>query len=405
LKTARATISFATGTTLAMNSDLGELALINDNDFFRCWQDGRALHFGLKRDWVLQSIGHLEQQISALNLADLNLEKVAFFCGGLRDLDLSGAWLLYRTAEHLKAQGMTAEFSGFKAEHFKFIEQVLDIESVPHETITAPSWHTRITTHANATINGLTNSFAQRMTFSGAMLKEFYGILANPRRLRWIATVRHISEAGVNALPVVLMMSFLIAVVLAFQGQNQLAQFGAQIYTVDLVSISVLREMGVLLTAILVAGRSGSAFAAEIGVMQLNDEIDAMNTMGIRPLEVLVIPRVLALAISLPLLTFLADIAGLLGTVTVTTSLLNIPVNLVVERFLSLDIGTHFMVGMIKAPFFAVAIALIACFRGFYVKKSADAVGLNTTRAVVESIFMVIVVDAIFSVIFVKLDW
>ena len=200
-------------------------------------------------------------------------------------------------------------------------------------------------------------------------------------------------------------MAFLIAVVLAFQGQNQLSRFGAEIFTIDLVAISVLREMGVLLTAIMIAGRSGSAFAAEIGVMQLNEEVDAMTTMGIRPFEVLVIPRVLALLISLPLLSFIADIAGLLGTLAVATSLLDIPFNLVIERFLSLEISSHFMVGMIKAPFFAIAIALTACYRGFYVSKSADAVGRNTTRAVVESIFMIIMVDAIFSVIFAQLNW
>ncbi|MFT5693216.1 MAG: phospholipid/cholesterol/gamma-HCH transport system permease protein [Oceanicoccus sp.] len=388
-----------------MNQDLGELALISDNDFFRCWKDGRALHFGLKRDWVLQSIGHLEQQIAALSLGDLQLDNVAFFCGGLRNLDLSGAWLLYRTAEQLKANGMAAEFSGFKAEHFKFIEQVLDIESQSHEKVPPTSWRTRFVARATSALDAIANGLAERLSFVKAVLRELKVLVLNPRRLRWIATVRHINEAGVNALPVVLMMSFLIALVLAFQGQNQLARFGAQIYTVDLVSISVLREMGVLLTAILVSGRSGSAFAAEIGVMHLNDEIDAMTTMGIRPLEVLLIPRLLALMLSLPLLTFLADIAGLLGTLAVTTSLLDMPVSLVIDRFLDLDIGNHFLVGMIKAPFFAVAIAMIACFRGFYVEKSANAVGLNTTRAVVESIFMVIVLDAIFSIIFVKLDW
>ena len=200
-------------------------------------------------------------------------------------------------------------------------------------------------------------------------------------------------------------MAFLIAVVLAFQGQNQLAKFGAQIFTIDLVATSVLWEMGVLRTAIMIAGRSGSAFAAEIGVMKLNEEIDAMNTMGIKPLEVLVIPRLTALLISVPLLTFLADIVGLLGTLVVATSLLDIPASMVIERLLAISIGNHFLIGMIKAPFFALAIALTACYKGFYVNKSAVAVGQNTTSAVVESIFLIIAVDAVFSVIFASLNW
>ncbi|WP_019530819.1 MlaE family ABC transporter permease [Dasania marina] len=382
-----------------------QLSIICDRDDFRCWQDGQTLNIGLKRDWVLSEVGRLERELAELAIASRPINKVAIFCGGLRNLDLSGAMLLYRSAEQLKILGMDADFSGFKAEHFKFIKQVLTVNDQP--VITAPrySLYQRSLQKSTALIQSLSSSLKQRQQFMHTLCQELLRTLQQPRRLRWIATTRHIEEAGVNALPVVVMMAFLIAVVLAFQGQNQLSRFGAEIFTIDLVAISVLREMGVLLTAIMIAGRSGSAFAAEIGVMQLNEEVDAMTTMGIRPFEVLVIPRVLALLISLPLLSFIADIAGLLGTLAVATSLLDIPFNLVIERFLSLQISSHFMVGMIKAPFFAIAIALTACYRGFYVSKSADAVGRNTTRAVVESIFMIIMVDAIFSVIFAQLNW
>ncbi|MCZ0867455.1 ABC transporter permease [Dasania sp. GY-20] len=382
-----------------------QLRMICDTDFFRCWQDGENLNIGLKRDWVLSEVGRLEQELAQLNISQRSLNSVAFFCGGLRNLDLSGAMLLYRTAENLKAQGMAADFSGFKAEHFKFIKQVLHIESQPALPTSGDSFYQRLVKKTERLLLKLNNSFNQRLQFISTLCAESFATLKQPSRLRWIATTRHIEEAGVNALPVVIMMAFLIAVVLAFQGQNQLSRFGAQIFTIDLVAISVLREMGVLLTAIMIAGRSGSAFAAEIGVMQLNEEVDAMTTMGIRPFEVLVIPRLLALLISVPLLSFIADIAGLLGTLAVATSLLDIPFNLVIERFLSLQISTHFLVGMIKAPFFALVIALTACYRGFYVSKSADAVGRNTTRAVVESIFLIIMVDAVFSVIFAQLNW
>ncbi|WP_339671967.1 ABC transporter permease [Dasania marina] len=388
-----------------MVEETEQLSMICDRDDFRCWQDAQTLNIGLKRDWVLSEVGRLERELAELAIANRPVNKVAIFCGGLRNLDLSGAMLLYRSAEQLKTLGMAADFSGFKAEHFKFIKQVLTVNDQP--VITAPrySFYQRSLQKSTALIQSLSSSLKQRQQFMHTLCQELLRTLQQPRRLRWIATTRHIEEAGVNALPVVVMMAFLIAVVLAFQGQNQLSRFGAEIFTIDLVAISVLREMGVLLTAIMIAGRSGSAFAAEIGVMQLNEEVDAMTTMGIRPFEVLVIPRVLALLISLPLLSFIADIAGLLGTLAVATSLLDIPFNLVIERFLSLEISSHFMVGMIKAPFFAIAIALTACYRGFYVSKSADAVGRNTTRAVVESIFMIIMVDAIFSVIFAQLNW
>lgn len=376
-----------------------------ETDYVRIWLEGSVLRFGLKNAWTLYSLEQLEDQVNELQLRKFPVEEVEFHCGGLTDFDLSGAWLLYRTAERLRATGMTTKFSGFKQEHFKFIEQVMQIESQGHEHIAPQSRLEKLESWVAQMLDNFSTGLSQRLEFGSSLLRGIVSILRTPRRMRWIATMRHIQEAGVNALPVVLMMSFLVAVVLAFQGKNQLAQFGAQIYTVDLVSISVLREMGILLTAILVAGRSGSAYAAEIGVMQLNEEINAMETMGIRPMEVLVIPRVLALVITLPLLGFLADIAGLLGTLVVVTGMLDIPANLAVERFLSLDVATHFKVGLIKAPFFALVIALIACYRGMYVSKSADAVGRNTTSAVVESIFLVIVVDAIFSIIFTELGW
>ena len=237
------------------------------------------------------------------------------------------------------------------------------------------------------------------------MTAGLFASLLNPRRIRWVATFRHIQDAGVNALAIVMLMAFLVSIVLAFQSQDQLVQFGAQIFTVDLVSISVLREMGGLLTAILVAGRSGSAFAAEIGVMQLNEEISAMRTMGIDPFQALVLPRMAALVICLPLLTFVADLSGLLGMLFITTGMLDIPANLVIERFLSLDPMLHFRIGLIKAPFFALVIGAIGTYRGYYVQHSADAVGRNTTNAVVESIFMVIALDALFSILFTELGW
>jgi phospholipid/cholesterol/gamma-HCH transport system permease protein len=196
------------------------------------------------------------------------------------------------------------------------------------------------------------------------------------------------------------MISLLVGVVLAFQGADQLRRFGAQVFTINMVGISVLREMGILLTAIVVAGRSGSAFTAEIGAMQVNEEVDALRVTGLDPMEVLVVPRVLALMIALPLLTFFADIMGLLGGGLMSLVLLDISFGQY-WRILNTAVSLNtFLVGIVKAPVFALLIALVGCFEGLRVSGSAESVGLLTTRSVVEGIFLVIIFDAFFSVLF-----
>ena len=207
-------------------------------------------------------------------------------------------------------------------------------------------------------------------------------------------------EAGLNAIPIVGLMSFLIGIVLAFQGASQLQRFGAEVFVVNLVAISVLREIGVLMTAIIVAGRSGSAFTAQIGSMKVNEEVDAMRALGLDPIEVLILPRLLALMITLPLLTFIADLLGLLGGGLMAWIVLGISPGTFIER-LNDAIGMWtFWVGMIKAPVFAATIALIGCYEGLQVGGSAESVGQRTTRAVVEAIFLVIVIDAVFSIFY-----
>ncbi len=366
---------------------------------------GDTGNFAMKGDWSILNLSQLESQVDALDLARSGTVAVDFQCGGLEQFDLSGAWLLYRTAERLRDKGLDTRFEGFRAEHLQFIEDVLNIEksrpsSRPIRTIPKAIWD--ISTSAIRTFSRETHN---RGLWFMAIGRGIISIVLNPRKFRWIATARHIQDAGISALGIVALMAFLVALVLGFQGRAQLAQLGAQIFTIDLVAISVLREMGGLLTAVLVAGRSGSAYAAEIGVMQLNEEVSAMETMGINPYETLIIPRMIALLICLPLLTFVADVAGLLGTLMMATTMLDLPASLAIDRFLSLDPFNHFRAGMIKAPFFALVIGMIGTYRGFFVERSADAVGRNTTAAVVESIFMVIAVDAMFSMLFTEIGW
>ena len=241
--------------------------------------------------------------------------------------------------------------------------------------------------------------------FSGAS-PRFSGRASRVRgSLRLPSIARHVHETGVSAIPIVSLIAFLISVVVAYLGAQQLARFGATIFVVDLVTIAVLREMGVLLTAIIVAGRSGSAFAAEIGVMQLNEEIDALRAMGMNPIELLVVPRVIGLVIALPCLTVIADAMGLAGGGLLSLVQLHIPPAQFTIRMREALSSTTFWAGMVKAPVFALLIGMVGAYRGMQVRDSARELGRLTTMAVVQSIFLVILADAFFAVLFEQIDF
>jgi len=243
------------------------------------------------------------------------------------------------------------------------------------------------------------------LDFLGRIATVIGQAFRRPRAWRVSSLARHIYETGVTAVPIVALIAFLISVIVAYIGAQQLSRFGADIFVVDLVTIAVLREMGVLLTAIIVAGRSGSAFAAEIGVMQLNEETDALRAMGMNPIEMLVVPRVLALIIALPLLTVIADGMGLAGGGLLSLIDLNIPLPQFTARLRESLSATTFWAGLIKAPVFAALIAMVGTYRGMQVRDSARELGRLTTAAVVQSIFMVILADALFAVLYQKIDF
>jgi len=238
------------------------------------------------------------------------------------------------------------------------------------------------------------------VAFIGLVTIALMRTVFQPRRMRWTALVSHIERTGLDAMPIVGLLGFLIGVVLAYQGADQLRQFGAEIFTVNLVGVGVLREMGIPLTAIIVAGRSGSAFTAEIGSMTLNEEVDAIRTLGLDPVDMLVMPRMLALMITLPLLTFFADMMGIFGGAVMALLALDISFSQYFRQLGTAITLTTFLVGMVKAPIFAAMIAVIGCFQGLRVGRSAAAVGRATTASVVEGVFVVILLDALFSVLF-----
>lgn len=246
--------------------------------------------------------------------------------------------------------------------------------------------------------------FWQLSGFIGLVLQSLVKILFCPSRWRITALVNQIHQTGLNAVPIVALLTFLVGAVVAFLGATVLGEFGAEIYTVDLVAYAFLREFGVILAAILMAGRTASAFTAQIGAMKANEELDALRTLGLDPVELLVLPRVLALLVTLPLLTFVAMMSGLVGGGMVSLFSLEIPLGQYLGILAEVPLN-HYLVGLAKAPIFAFVVAVIGCREGFSVSGSAESVGQHTTSSVVQSIFMVILLDAVAALFFMEMDW
>lgn len=249
------------------------------------------------------------------------------------------------------------------------------------------------------------NHILEMIGFLGIALLALFRLIIHPGRLRLTALVATIEKTGFDAIPIVALLTFLIGAVVAFLGATVLVDFGASVFTIDLIAYSFLREFGVLLTAVLVAGRTASAYAAQIGSMQINEEIDAIRVIGLDPVELLVVPRVLALLVTLPILTFIAMISGLVGGMLVCGFSLDISPTLYLTTIANNISPRHFFIGMVKAPMFAIIIALIGCLEGLRVRGSAESVGEHTTSAVVQSIFMVIVIDAIVAMFCMEMGW
>jgi phospholipid/cholesterol/gamma-HCH transport system permease protein len=356
-------------------------------------RDGAVLQAG--GAWTVEHAANLDRQVDqlpkesparALDLAEIEA------------IDTAGAWLLARATG--QGEGQPIPWQNLPAEFQPLAERVLTAgpKVVPDKPRprTATDWVADV----GAGVEEAGTETLNLVAFFGEFVLASGRVIANPRRFRWISLLVHIEQTGINALPIVGLISFLVGVVLAYQGADQLRQFNAQFLTVNMVGISVLREMGILLTAIVVAGRSGSAFTAQIGTMQVSEEVDALRTMGLDPMEVLVIPRVAALIITLPILTFFADLMGLLGGGLMYAVLVDQTFGQYVSRLNDVVTPTMFWVGMVKAPVFAILISLVGCFEGLRVTGSAESVGKLTTRSVVEGIFLVIIFDALFSILF-----
>ncbi len=324
-------------------------------------------------------------------------------CRQVERLDTVGACLLVRFRATLRERG-GAELVGVRAEWRALIEAAddakIDLDAARGER--APVALAGLNSIGKATA-GLGGEIAALLGFFGLVVVRLGGVVLRPARLNVTSLVHHMEDAGLNALPIVALLAFVIGFVISYQSAFQLGVFGAEILTVDLIGLSVLREIGALITAVVVAGRSGSAMTAQIGTMQVNEEIDAMRAIGIDPTDALVLPRILALMLVVPMLTFFANIMGLLGGALVVYLVVGLDLAAFFRQLIIIAVPLDFIEGMVKAPVFAFAIGMVGCFQGMSVSGSAASVGRRTTVAVVESIFLVIVIDGAFSIFFTQL--
>lgn len=325
----------------------------------------------------------------------------------IEKMDTAGACVLCYVYQELEKAGKTITFKDFSPEHQALLAMV---QAYPTQEIqTTQSTFTFIDKLKNpryllTDIGRQVVAYFNQLLIFLAFVGETSVILGRsllfPKRIRWRTLLANIQTSGLEALPIVGLMAFLMGIVIAYQAGVQLSRYGANILIVDLVGISLLREIAPLLTAIIVAGRSGSAYTAQIGTMHVTDEIDALRTLGISPIELLVIPKLLGLLLALPLLSMFADFLGLLGGMTIATLVLDVSVYDFVERLPQAVSVRHYLIGLGKSPMFAAIIAIVGCYQGFKVSGGADSVGKQVTVSVVQSIFLVLIADAVFSILF-----
>lgn len=359
------------------------------------WEDNR-LH--CQGSWNVGNAGALEAAIEQLPPAGEN--QVALDTAALSRLDMAGAALLHHLIDGLQQGGVEVDLSGLTEPHRRLLALVQRAQAplppARGEELTVLQWLGR------AFLEKVEHSYTY-LAFVGDLSLQLLPRLLWPLRMRWGQVVHEMRVAGVHALPIIGLLTFLMGIVIAYQGGTMLEQYGANVFVIDLVVITMLREMAPLVVAIVVAGRTGSAYTAQIGTMMVTEEIDALRTLAIKPVEILAVPKVVALVIALPLITVYADLLGVLGGVFIANLFFDVSLADFMERIPQVVDPSTFWVGIVKAPVFAFLIASIGCHQGFRVHGSAAGVGRATTASVVQSIFLVIVTDAAFSIVFNRL--
>ena len=343
---------------------------------------------------TLARLGDLPARLDALGpVATLDLSAI-------ERIDTVGAWIVTRTA-----QAHDAKVVGASEEAQRLLKALADDKSEYRvHRDRRPMWARMLEQIGTASVS-IWRELVGIVDFFGAMIIALFIQIRARRRIRWHAIVTRFQTVGVDALPIIGLMSFLIGIVIAQQGAVQLRQFGLEVFTINLVGRASIRELGLLMTAIMVAGRSGSAFAAQLGTMKLTEEVDAMRTIGVSPIEALVVPRILAAVLMMPLLGFFSAVIGIIGGAFLADVALDIPFFTFLTRIQEVVPLHDVWVGLVKAPVFGLIVGLAGCYQGMQVKSNAEEVGLRTTMAVVQAIFMVIVLDAFFAVFFTEVGW
>lgn len=344
-------------------------------------------------DWVLRGVEPLERRLAGYDWPGRG--ELSIDASAVTAMDTSGAWMLHRTLRDLQQRGLSVRLFGLRPE-FDALLQLVASRPLARETAAQPGMLARLGQQSWQNLLGALGMLA----FLGENVIVMLRSLAQPRRIRWRPILHNLQTAGFEALPITGLLSFLMGIVIAYQGAEQLRRFGANIYVADLVGLSMVRELSPIFTAIIVAGRSGSAYAAQIGTMKVTEEIDALRTIGVGQMELLVLPKVLALILALPLLTVYTDVMGVLGGMIMARAQLDVSFGAYLGQLDEAISLASYLIGIGKAPVFAVIIALVGCYQGFRVGGSAESVGRQTTTSVVQSIFLVILTDALFSIVF-----
>ena len=363
-------------------------------------RENERLELAAAGAWTARHASTLEQLVDTAvrDLEDARL--LALDLSGVRALDTFGAWLLERIAREGRARGKETRLTGVPEQYRGLLEEVQTVNLTPP----APPPRTgRIAAGLEAlgrTVVELGREFVPFLNMLGAIGIALINTLRRPAHFRLTSAVHHLDRVAWQAVPIIVLITFLIGCIIAQQGIFHFRKFGADLYVVDMVGILVLREIGVLIVAIMVAGRSGSSYTAELGSMKMREEVDALRTMGLDPVEILILPRVVALILALPALTFIGSLSALYGAGLVANFYGGMSPEIFIDRLKEAISVTHFKVGMIKAPFMALVIGVVAASEGLRVKGSAESLGLQTTTAVVKSIFFVIVLDGVFAIFF-----
>lgn len=367
------------------------------------------IHEGLLRlvatgDWLARHLGAIDSDLRAFE-DDAVGREIIIDVSAVDRLDTAGAMVLERVLQSYDRRTELSKIVGASPPHAQLLESVR-----PHlaPCVVEPARRNAFLLMTNRLGHGIAEGYytaLEMLSFVGLTLITLWRVITHPWRLRVTSIFYHLEEAGLNAVPIVGLMSFLIGAVVAYMGAKILRLFNAEVFTVELVGISVLREFGVLLAAILVAGRSGSAFTAAIGTMKIREEIDALRALGLDPMEVLVLPRVIALILLLPVLAFIAALLGIVGGGLVAWTAMEISPAFFMGRLQETIAMSNFWVGIIKAPFFAFVIAIVGCYQGMEVAGSSESLGQRTTLSVVQSLFLVIILDAFFAMFFLEIDY